>query len=66
VATGSKYLVMKEIQEIAYCYSFMGDIALSVIIIVDYWNKSPCAEEQAIPDKIIKLLKWTPLGSPSL
>lgn len=45
---------MKVIQDIAYLYSVTGDVALSVILIVDYWNKSPCAEDQAILGKIIE------------
>lgn len=36
----------------------MRHVALSVILVADYWNKS-CAEEQAILDKRITLLKLT-------
>lgn len=51
---------MKEIQEISYVYSVMEDVALSVILIADCWNKSPCAEEQAVLDRRIKWLKLIP------
>lgn len=45
---------MKESQVIVCFDSFMGDVALSVIIIVDQWNRSPRAEEKVIHDKIVK------------
>lgn len=45
---------MKEIHVIVYFDSVMGVVELSVITIVDHWNRSPCAEEKVILDKIVK------------
>lgn len=59
-AAGSKYLGMKEIQVIVYFDSVMEDVALWVIIVVDYWNRSHGAEEKFILDEIVKSLKLFP------
>lgn len=38
----------------------MGDVALSITIIVNHWNRSPGTEEKFILDKTVISLKPSP------